>query len=126
MSNLTPEYIQSARSAGSFPIIFNVQIWYLCFLLDVSTESVFPELPGNLGTEFFDSAVQSEFNAANFDAEFWKRDAEDDGSSEHLQKKRRGQTVRDSLTFPLAHSDLNSRKIRCFCSMTPRVISYNR
>jgi hypothetical protein len=26
MSNLTPEYIQSARSAGSFPIIFNVQI----------------------------------------------------------------------------------------------------
>ncbi|KAJ7239111.1 hypothetical protein C8J57DRAFT_1478496 [Mycena rebaudengoi] len=39
MSNLTPEYIQSARSA------------------DVSTESVFPELPGNLGTEFFDSAV---------------------------------------------------------------------
>ncbi|KAJ7280862.1 hypothetical protein C8J57DRAFT_1464240 [Mycena rebaudengoi] len=75
MSNLTPEYIQSAQSA------------------DVSTESVFPELPGNLGTQFFDSAVHSEFNAANFDAEFWKRDAEDDGSSEHLQKKRRGQTV---------------------------------
>jgi hypothetical protein len=24
--NLTPEYIQPARSAGSFPIIFNVQI----------------------------------------------------------------------------------------------------